>query len=45
MKLGHIDSLNYYMQDDDSAFRLVNAIPPIPPAEGHPGAVMLPKLL
>tara|TARA_R110000851_G_scaffold52364_1_gene124434 strand:+ start:13252 stop:14352 length:1101 start_codon:yes stop_codon:yes gene_type:complete len=33
MKLGHIDSLNYYMQDDDSAFRLVNAIPPIPPAE------------
>jgi hypothetical protein len=28
MKLGHVDSLNYYKQDHVSAFKLVNVVPP-----------------
>lgn len=31
MKLGHIHSLNAYIQDHDSAFRIVNVNPPIKP--------------
>lgn len=32
MKLGHVDALNFYKQDHDSAFRIVNVVPPLNPS-------------